>query len=74
MLTKISMRGKWIAFWLFFWTRAARFTRFGIHGFVLWRIRRNYEKAIAFNRMAQAHNKRRRKEYAIMRRNRRGAR
>lgn len=74
MQTKISMSGRWISFWLSFWTRAARITRFGIHGFVLWRIRRNYEKAIEFNRKAQAYNKRRRKELEVMRRNRRGAR
>ena len=59
---ELTRKGVRIQSSLNFWTRVATFTRFGLHGFVLWRIRRAYERAVEFNRMAQAHNRRKRKE------------
>ena len=58
-LTRNGMR---IQFALNFWTRVAAVTRFGLHGFVLWMIRRSYKRAVEFNMIAQAHNRRERKE------------
>jgi hypothetical protein len=59
---ELTRKGVRIQSALNFWTRVATFTRFGLHGFVLWRIRRAYGRAVEFNRIAQAHNRRERKE------------
>lgn len=59
---ELTRKGVRIQSALNFWTRVATFTRFGLHGFVLWRIRRAYERAVEFNTIAQAHNRRERKE------------
>lgn len=58
----LTRKGRRIQFALNFWTRVAAVTRLGLHGFVLWRIRRAYERAVEFNTIAQAHNRRERKE------------
>jgi hypothetical protein len=59
---ELTRKGRRIQLALNFWTRVATVTRFGLHGFVLWRIRRAYERAVEFNMIAQAHNRRERKE------------
>jgi hypothetical protein len=59
---ELTRKGVRIQSALNFWTRVATFTRFGLHGFVLWMIRRAYGRAVEFNRIAQAHNRRERKE------------
>lgn len=59
---ELTRKGRRIQLALNFWTRVATFTRFGLYGFVLWRIRRAYERAVEFNMIAQAHNRRERKE------------
>lgn len=59
---ELTRKGRRIQLALKFWTRVATVTRFGLHGFVLWRIRRAYERAVEFNMIAQAHNRRERKE------------
>ena len=59
---ELARRGMRIQFALNFWTRVATVTRFGLHGFVLWMIRRAYRRAVEFNTIAQAHNRRERKE------------
>jgi hypothetical protein len=59
---ELTRKGVRIQFALNFWTRVAAVTRFGLHGFVLWMIRRAYGRAVEFNRIAQAHNRRERKE------------
>ena len=61
-LEKLTRKSKRIQRALAFWTRLANITRFGLHGFVLWRIRRAYEQAVEFNRVAQIFNRRERKE------------
>ena len=43
-------RGKWLTFKLRFYCALARVTRFGLHGFVLWRIRAINEAGIIHNR------------------------
>ena len=52
---KVARKARMIQFRLNLWTKIARLTRFGLHGFVLWRIRRSYEDAAAYNRMAFLH-------------------
>lgn len=59
---ELTRKGRRIQLALNFWTRVANVTRFGLHGFVLWRIRRAYQRAVEFNMIAQAHNRRERKE------------
>lgn len=59
---KLVKRARRIQFALNFWTNVARFTRFGIHGFVLWRIRRAHKAAVEYNTIATAHNRRVRRE------------
>ena len=59
---ELTRTGRRIQFALNFWTRVAAVTRFGLHGFVLWMIRRAYGRAVEFNMIAQAHNRRERKE------------
>ena len=59
---KVARKARMIQFRLNFWTKIARLTRFGLHGFILWRIRRDYEDAAAYNRMAGQFNRRQRKE------------
>lgn len=59
---ELTRDGRRIQLALNFWTRVANVTRFGLHGFVLWRIRRAYERAVEFNMIAQAHNRRERRE------------
>ena len=59
---ELTRKGRRIQFALNFWTRVAAVTRFGLHGFVLWMIRRAYGRAVEFNMIAQAHNRRERKE------------
>ena len=49
---KVARKARMIQFRLNFWTKIARLTRFGLHGFILCRIRRAYEDAAAYNRMA----------------------
>ena len=59
---ELTRRGRRIRFALNFWTRVAAVTRFGLHGFVLWMISRAYKRAVEFDMIAQAHNRRERKE------------
>lgn len=59
---ELTRKGMRIQFALNFWTRVATVTRFGLHGFVLWMIRRSYKRAVEFNTIAQAYNRRERKE------------
>ena len=59
---ELTRKGRRIQLALNFWTRVAAVTRFGLHGFVLWMIRRAYGRAVEFNMIAQAHNRRERKE------------
>lgn len=59
---ELTRKARRILLALNFWTRVATFTRFGLHGFVLWMIRRAYKRAVEFNMIAQAHNRRERKE------------
>lgn len=61
-LERLTRKSKRIQRALAFWTRFANITRFSLHGFVLWRIRRAYEQAVEFNRVAQIFNRRERKE------------
>lgn len=59
---KAARKARMIQFRLNFWTKIARLTRFGMHGFILWRIRRAYEDAEAYNRMAGQFNRQQRRE------------
>ena len=59
---KVARKARMIQFRLNFWTKIARLTRFGMHGFVLWRIRRAYEDSAAYNRMAGQFNRQQRRE------------
>lgn len=59
---KVARKSRMIQFRLNFWTKIARLTRFGMHGFILWRIRRAYEDAAAYNRMAGQFNRQQRRE------------
>ena len=59
---KVARKARMIQFRLNFWTKIARLTRFGMHGFILWRIRRAYEDAAVYNRMAGQFNRRQRRE------------
>ena len=59
---KVARKARMIQFRLNFWTKIARLTRFGMHGFILWRIRRAYEDAAAYNRMAVQFNRQQRRE------------
>ena len=43
---ELTRKGRRIQLALNFWTRVANVTRFGLHGFVLWRIRRAYQRAV----------------------------
>ena len=56
---ELTRKGRRIQLALNFWTRVATFTRFGLHGFVLWMIRRAYKRAVEFNMIAQAHKRER---------------
>ena len=58
----VARKASMIQFRLNFWTKIARLTRFGMHGFILWRIRRAYEDAAAYNRMAGQFNRQQRRE------------
>ena len=59
---KVARKARMIQFRLNFWTKIARMTRIGLHGFVLWRISRAYEDAVAYNRMAGQFNRQKRRE------------
>lgn len=59
---KVARKARMIQFRLNLWTKIARLTRFGMHGFILWRIRRAYEDAAAYNRMAVQFNRQQRRE------------
>ena len=59
---KVARKARMIQFRLNFWTKIARLTRFGLHGFILCRIRRAYEDAAAYNRMAGQFNRQQRRE------------
>lgn len=59
---KVARKARMIQFRLNLWTKIARLTRIGLHGFVLWRIRRAYEDAAAYNRMAGQFNRQQRRE------------
>ena len=59
---ELTRKGRRIQLALHFWTRVATFTRFGLHGFVLWMIRRAYMRAVEFNVVAKKNNRRERKE------------
>ena len=59
---KVTRKARMIQFRLNLWTKIARLTRFGMHGFILWRIRRAYEDAAAYNRMAGQFNRQQRRE------------
>ena len=59
---KVARKARMIQFRLNFWTKIERLTRFGMHGFILWRIRRAYEDAAAYNRMAVQFNRQQRSE------------
>ena len=39
-----------------FWGRVAAVTRFGVHGFVLWRYRRAFERAVEHNKKVESFN------------------
>ena len=49
---KLTKRARRIERALKFWLALHEVTKFGLHGFVLWRIRRNLEKAQANNSRA----------------------
>lgn len=59
---KAARKARMIQFRLNFWTKIARLTRFGLHGFILWRIRRAYEDAAVYNHMAGQFNRQQRRE------------
>jgi len=64
---KVARKARMIQFRLNLWTKIARLTRFGMHGFILWRIRRAYEDAAAYNRMAVQFNRQQRRERRLER-------
>ena len=59
---KVTRKARMIQFRLNLWTKIARLTRFGMHGFILWRIRRAYEDAAAYNCMSVQFNRQQRRE------------
>ena len=59
---KVARKARMIQFRLNFWKKIARLTRFGMHGFILWRIRRAYEDAAAYNSIAVQFNRQQRRE------------
>lgn len=59
---KMARKARLIQFRLGLWTRLATLTRFSLHGFILWRIRKAYQDAADYNRAAVQHNRRQRKE------------
>ena len=59
---KVARKARMIQFRLNLWTKIARLTRFGMNGYILWRIRMAYEDAAAYNRMAGQFNRQQRRE------------
>lgn len=60
--TKMNRRTRRLEFAFKFFTALARVTRFSLHGFVLWRIRKIYTAIIDHNMQVTAYIKQRRKE------------
>lgn len=64
-------RGKRLTWWFNFYYALSRVTRFGLHGFVLWRLQEINRKGIIHNRQVDAAVREQRRLAAI---NRKGGR